>query len=91
MAHRVEPVGVQDLLAVGPLGHEHGPLAAVLAGGVLPLGLHALLEQVEVRPRPQPARRLDVVVQAATRTGAPSGYMAARRMSGRQPWSRVRE
>ena len=64
-AHRVEPVGVERLFAAGAFGDEDGPLAAMLAGGVLPLGLDALLEQVEVCVGPQPARRLDVVVQTA--------------------------
>ena len=68
-AHRIEPVGVQRLLVVGTARYQHGPLAAVLARGVLPLGLNALLEQVEVRLRAKPAGRLYVIVQAAPRVG----------------------
>lgn len=38
----------------------------MLTCGVLPLGLHSLLEQVEVCPHSQPAGCLYVIVQAAT-------------------------
>ncbi len=62
-SHRVQPEFVEDLLVAAR--HEDGPLAAVLAGGVLPLRLDALFEEVEVRARLQPAGGLDVVVQAA--------------------------
>lgn len=77
-AHCVEPVGVQRLLVVGAARYQHGPLAAVLARGVLPLGLNALLEQVEVRLGAQPAGWLYVIVQAAPRVGPPtSGTLKA--------------
>lgn len=62
-SHRVQPEFVEGLLVAAR--HEDGPLAAVLAGGVLPLRLDALLEEVEVRTRRQPAGWLDIVVQAA--------------------------
>ncbi len=76
--HRVEPVGVESLLVVRAARDEHGPLAAVLAGGVLPLGLHAFLEEVEVRVGPQPARRLYVIVQAAKKRTHQSGASCTR-------------
>lgn len=63
--YRIQPVCVQDLLGVGTLWDEHGPLAAVLTRGVFPLRLNALLEEMEVCAHCQPAGWLDVVVQAA--------------------------
>eukprot|EP00208_Stichococcus_sp_RCC1054_P006196 CAMPEP_0206140114 /NCGR_PEP_ID=MMETSP1473-20131121/8362_1 /ASSEMBLY_ACC=CAM_ASM_001109 /TAXON_ID=1461547 /ORGANISM="Stichococcus sp, Strain RCC1054" /LENGTH=124 /DNA_ID=CAMNT_0053534129 /DNA_START=261 /DNA_END=635 /DNA_ORIENTATION=- len=60
---RVQPELVQELLAVAAAArHQDSPFAAGLALRVLPLGLDALLEQVEICPRAQPAGRLDVVV-----------------------------
>ena len=52
-AHPMQPHGVQHLLVA--LGHHGGPLAAVLAAGVLPLGLDAWgagAQQAGVRARP---------------------------------------
>ncbi len=64
-AHRVQPVSVQDLLGVWAFWHEHCPLAAMLTGRVLPLWLYSLLEEVEICAHCEPARRLDIIVQAA--------------------------
>ena len=58
----MKPICVQQLRVA--LGQDGCPLASVLARGVLPLWLHALLEQVEVRHVREPRRRDDVVVQA---------------------------
>lgn len=62
--HRVQPELVQQLLVAAR--DQNGPLAAILAGFVLPLWLDTLLEKVEVCAWLQPAGWLDVVVQAAS-------------------------
>lgn len=59
----VEPHGVEGGFGRGPLGHEHGPLAAALARGILPLGFDPLLEAVQVAAVAQPGGGLDVVVE----------------------------
>ena len=67
--HHVQPVGVQELRgrAGAPARNQEGPLAAARAGGVLPLGLDAFPEQVNVGAGGQARRRENVVVQAANK------------------------
>ncbi len=63
----MEPPCVELGLAAGALaGHGGGPAASVGTLRVLPLGLDVLLKEVECRRGLQRARRLDVVVQAAS-------------------------
>lgn len=67
----MQPVGVQQLGSRGraPPGDEEGPLATVGAGRVLPLGLDAIPEEMDVGSHRQAGGRQDVVVQAACAGG----------------------
>ena len=63
--YRIEPHSVE--LSLVRLLDLHHPLAALRASRVLPFGLDALLEEVEVHAGIQPARWHDIIVQTASR------------------------
>lgn len=70
----MQPVLVDEGLV--PFDRD-GPLATSGTPGVLPLGLYALLKEVEVCSRCEEGRLLDVVVQAATHVLLPGSASGA--------------
>mmetsp|Transcript_10376 Transcript_10376/g.28296 ORF Transcript_10376/g.28296 Transcript_10376/m.28296 type:complete len:225 (-) Transcript_10376:525-1199(-) len=77
--HGVQPVCIEQLGV--PLGQNRRPLATMLAGRVLPLGLDALLEQVQVGHVGEPRRRDDVVIQAPEILHGVKGVHGAERLA----------
>ena len=67
LAYRIEPIRIHCLFAAGPFGDQYSPFASMFTSGVFPLRFYAFLEEVKVCSRSYPARRLDIVVQAASK------------------------